>query len=269
MLIRPILALTVFVLVAPIAPAQSNASHTPPAAKPLTFDVVSVKPNRTGAGAMLDRTPPDGYSVDNYAVLAIIGDAFGIRYDLISGPGWINSEHYDVTAKVAGDDLPAYQALSKEQRNQMLQAVLADRFHLIAHTVEKEMPGYTLTIAKNGPKLAEAGPDSRGSVAGPGRIRADAMTISKLCDLLSRINQQTVLDQTGLTGTYTFRLRWADLDAPSRSAASAASPDAASEPSGLPALPTALEEQLGLKLTPTKVPTTTLVIDSIERPSEN
>ena len=79
----------------------------------------------------------------------IVSDAFGIRPDLISGgPGWLDSDHYDIAAKVAGEDIAAYKALSPEQRRQMLQAVLADRFQLAAHTVMQQLSGYTLTVAK-------------------------------------------------------------------------------------------------------------------------
>jgi uncharacterized protein (TIGR03435 family) len=229
--------------------------------------VVSIKPNRTGAPGMINRTPPDGYSVENMTPRIILSDAFGIRADLISGgPGWLDSDHYDLIAKVAGDDLAAYHALSKEQRGQMLQAVLADRFQLVVHTVTKELPGYNLTIAKGGFKLQPVPGDKRGGWgAGFGDIKATATSIATLCTLLSQQLQQTVVDQTGLTGLYSFHLQW-EQDHPRASGSADA---AVAEPSGLPALPTALEEQLGLKLVPTKVPVESLIVDRIERPTEN
>jgi uncharacterized protein (TIGR03435 family) len=257
------------ILASPLALAQATAEQTrqAAAAKPLAFDVVSIKPNHTGSPGMINRTPPDGYSVENMSPRIILSDAFGIRADLISGgSGWLDADHYDLTAKVAGDDLAAYHALTKEQRGQMLQAVLADRFQLVAHTVTKQLPGYTLTVAKGGFKLQPVPADQRGGWgAGFGDIRANGTSIATLCTLLSQQLQQTVVDQTGLTGIYTFHLQW-EQDHPRTSG----SPDAAAaEPSGLPALPTALEEQLGLKLVPTKAPVESLVIDHIERPSEN
>ncbi|MGA1982153.1 MAG: TIGR03435 family protein [Acidobacteriaceae bacterium] len=266
MIARPIFVASAFLLV-PVALAQAPIA---PTAKPISFDVVSVRPNNTGSHAMLDRTPPDGYSVENYTVRIIIGDAFGIRDDLVSGgPGWIDSDHYDLTAKIAGDDMAAYKAVSRNQRNQMLQAVLADRFHLVAHSVEKELPGYTLTVAKSGPKLVEAEPNQRPSYgANVGDYHCQAVSIATLAKLLSRHLQQTVVDETGLTGKYSFELKWA-TDRPGPARPDAESGAEASTPSGLPELPTALGEELGLKLTPTKLPTTTLVIDSIERPSPN
>jgi len=249
-----------------VAPAPQPATSQPSAA-PIAFDAVSIKPNHSGSPAMVDRTPPDGYSVENFLIRAIIGQAFSIRYDLITGgPGWLDSDHYDLTAKVAGDDLAAYKALTKDQRNRMLQAVLTERFHLVTHTVTKQLPGYTLTIAKNGPKLQPAKPGQQASYgANYGDYDCEAMPISTLAELLSEHLQQTVLDQTGLTGKYTFELKWA-WDGPGARTPAA---NEASEPSGLPALPTALEEQLGLKLIPTKLPTTTLVIDSAQPPTPN
>jgi uncharacterized protein (TIGR03435 family) len=263
-------ALTILALAFPPVSTQSNtraALAAPPATLPLAFDVVSIKPNHTGSPAMINRTPPDGYSVENMSLRIILSDAFGIRADLISGgPGWLDTDRYDLTAKVAGDDLSAYKALSNDQRNRMLQAVLADRFQLATHTIIKQLSGYTISVAKGGIKLQPGPADKRsGWGVGFGDIRANAISTSTLCNLLSQQLQQTVVDQTGLTGLYTFHLQWAQ-DHPRTSA----SPDAAApEPSGLPALPTALEEQLGLKLTPAKLPTTTLVIDHIDRPTEN
>jgi len=267
---RALNLIALFALAAPLALAQPAPPASTPAADapPLTFDVVSIKPNHTGSPAIINRTPPDGYAVENMPLRMIVSDAFGIRTDLISGgPGWIDSDRYDVTAKVAGDDLAAWKALSKGQRNQMLQAVLSERFHLVAHTVVKQLPGYTLTLAKGGSKLQPAPPDTHsGWGAGTGDIRASAISISLLADLLSQQLHQTVLDQTGITGRYAFHLQWAS-DQPS--ARPAAPGTEAPEPSALPALPTALEEQLGLKLIPTKLPTTSLVIDSAQPPTPN
>ncbi|MGA1982113.1 MAG: TIGR03435 family protein [Acidobacteriaceae bacterium] len=265
---KPKLAAVLLVAVAAVCCAQTPTAQTAPSAKaPIAFDVVSIKPNRTGAPGMINRTPPDGYSVENMTPRIILSDAFGIRADLVSGgPGWLDTDHYDLIAKVSGDDLAAYHALTKEQRGRMLQAVLADRFQLVAHTVTKELPGYNLTIAKGGFKLQPVPADQRGGWgAGFGDIKATGTSIATLCTLLSQQLQQTVIDQTGLTGIYTFHLQW-EQDHPR----APGSPDAAAaEPSGLPALPTALEEQLGLKLVPTKVPVESLVVDHIERPTEN
>jgi uncharacterized protein (TIGR03435 family) len=103
----------------------------------------------------------------------------------------------------------------------------------------------------------------RGWSVGSASIHANGIPMEYLAKNLSNVLQQTVLDQTGLSGLYRFDLNW---DPSSTGAVSAAS---SAEPSGQPALPTALEETLGLKLTASKIRTTTLVIDSIDRPTEN
>jgi uncharacterized protein (TIGR03435 family) len=238
------------------------------AAKPLEFDVVSIRQNKTASNTMWDKTPPDGFAYEHMPLKYVISDAYGVRQDLISGePSWVETDFYDIVAKIAGPDLPAFHNLTKQQRGQMLQSVLADRCKLATHTVTKELPSYELIVAKNGPKLKEAKPGAQLSYgANFGDINAEATSTSNLADMLSRQLQQTVVDKTGLTGKYDFELKWAaDLKAgPSPAAA-----DGPSDPSSGPSLFTALQEQLGLKLQPAKVPIETLVIDHIEPPSPN
>lgn len=242
--------------------AQPNA----PNAKPLEFDAVSIRPNKTDSNVMLDKTPPDGYAVEHMPLRMVIGAAYGIRWDLISGgPGWIDTNYYDIQAKVAGEDIEAYRKLSKRQRNQMLQAVLADRFKLAARIETKEMNGYELVVAKGGPKLQDSTHKQQSYGANLGDYHAEAVTMPTLAKLLSQHLQQTVTDKTGLTGKYDFELKWAA----DRGARAPAADDAiASDPSG-PSLFTALEEELGLKLNSVKAPVDTLVIDHVELPSAN
>lgn len=255
------LLLTLFTVSAQLY-AQPPA--TPPA-PPLAFDVVSIKANHSGSFNSSSGSL-DGYACKNEELKDVVADAFGVRVDLVSGgPGWVGTDRYDITAKVSGSDLSAYKALTEAQRRQMLQSMLADRLHLVAHTVVKELPGYTLTIAKGGIKLKPLDPGMQsGWGIGMGSIHSSGMSMEYLAKNLSYTLQGTVLDKTGLSGLYRFDLKW---DPASTGATISAT--SGSEPSGLPALPTALEETLGLKLTPTKIPTTTLVIDSIERPTEN
>jgi uncharacterized protein (TIGR03435 family) len=246
-------------------PAATGTQPSVANVKPLEFDAVSIKPNKTDSNVMLDKTPKDGYAVEHYTVRLVIGAAYGIRWDLISGgPGWIDTSYFDIVAKVAGEDVEAYRKLSKRERNAMVQAVLADRFKLVAHVETKEMPGYELGVAKNGPKLQETKFKRQGFGANPGDYHVEAITMQTLAELLSQTMQRTVMDKTGLTGKYDFELKWA-VD---RARAPAADDIAASEPSG-PTLFTALEEQLGLKLNAVKAPVDTLVIDHVELPTGN
>lgn len=265
-----LLALTFLCAAASGKPVIAQASMPPASAaastKRIAFDVVSIKPNQSGSRVILDLDPPpDGLAVANMPLRMLISKAFGIREDLISGgPSWVDTDHYDLTAKVAGEDLTAWKALSRNQRDRMLQSVLSERFHLVAHTLTKDLPGYTLTVAKNGPRLELAKPEQRtGYGANPGDFKCEAVSIPTLAELLSGHLHQSVVDQTDLIGKYTFELKW------EHPRTIAVADRQGSDPSGLPELPTALEEQLGLKLTPTKVPSTILVIDSAQKPTPN
>ena len=243
---------------------------TPPAqpeSKPLQFEVVSIRQNKTGSYISLNKTPRDGYEVENMLLKILISGAYGIRPDLTSGgPDWIHTAHYDIRAKVAEEDLAAYRALSSKQRDAMVQAVLADRFKLSAHIETKQLPCYELVVAKSGPKLQDSTLTHETFGANMGSFFTEAIHMPRFAEVLSMYLQRTVADRTGLTGMYKFRLEWTP-DRPIRSTAASDSPEA-SEPVG-PSLFTAVEEQLGLKLNPTRGPVDTLVIDHVEPPSEN
>jgi uncharacterized protein (TIGR03435 family) len=250
----------------PLGFAQAGATADTAPAKLLEFDAVSVRQNKSDSHVFYNKTPKDGYAVEHYPLKAIVGDAYGIRLDLISGgPSWIETTYYDIEAKVAGDDLTAYRKLTKEQREAMVQAVLADRFKLAAHIETKELPGYELVVGKKGPKLKDSTRARESYGANFGDIQTDAMKIPTLAKILSQQLQRTVTDKTGLTGMYDFELKWT-LDQGVAPRAGSEQPEA-SDPG--PSLFSALEEQLGLKLNATKEPVETLVIDHVEQPSAN
>ena len=188
------------------------------------------------------------------------------------------SEHYDIQAKVEEADIPAYKALTNQQRGLMLQGLLADRFKMVAHTEVRELPIYALVVAKSGLKLKEAdpantypsgihGPDGKSTGAGmmrmgPTFIEGQAVPIGQLLGLLTQNTGRTVIDKTGLTGKYDISLKWTPEEPAMFNGAPA--PD-----SSYPPLFTALQEQLGLKLESQKGPVPGVVIDHIERPAEN
>jgi uncharacterized protein (TIGR03435 family) len=281
-------------------PATAPAVVDPNAPLP-SWDVVSIRPNKSDNNMIRMMSTPDGISQSNIRVKSLIATAYGVKDDLVSGgPGWIDSAPYDIEAKVAGPDVPTYKALSRDQRNVMLQALLTDRFKLAVHTETKEMPIYELVLAKGGPKLKEAkagdtypngikdpdGPARIGFSLGagaapgggggrPGMMRMDGrgkftgqgLPLGTLVDILSRQLHRTIVDKTGLTGKYDFTLEYTPDDAP-RGDMAAAHGDGAPDPNG-PTVFTALEEQLGLHLNSTKGPVKTVVIDHIDPPTEN
>jgi uncharacterized protein (TIGR03435 family) len=168
--------------------------------------------------------------------------------ELMSGP-----LRYSVDAK-AEDPTKA----TEEQLLQMLQGLLIERFKLKFHREIKDMPGYTVVIAKNGPKLQVSKSEDSGfsfgaggkpAREGPVCLTAQKWTPSALANLLTQMGRGPAVDKTGLTGEYDFKLCWNDTDGPS--------------------LFSALQEQLGLKFEAQRVPVSFLIIDSAQRPTEN
>jgi len=127
---------------------------------------------------------------------------------------------------------------------------------------KREMPVYDLVIAKGGSKLKEATADegakgSRMMGGGGGKIEAVGAQLTSLPWMLNAEVGRPVVDKTGLTGKYDFKLEYVPAAR------------AAADETGGPSIFTALQEQLGLKLEPAKEPMDVLVIDSIEQPAEN
>ena len=200
------------------------------------------------------------------------------------GPEWINKTSYVIQGKAPDSIRDAMQKMTPEERGRetrlMQQSLLAGRFKLKVHFETREMPVFELVIAKGGSKLKED-PGSGGAVlrnkGQTAELKGTAMPLKGLISLLmgnADIDGRTVIDKTGLTGTYDLLLDWV----PSRLAAPVGpgsliqpgtyGPAPAADAEG-PSLFTAIEEQLGLKLVPAKAPVEVVVIDHIELPSEN
>ena len=249
------------------------------ATKVPAFDVISVKPDKSGGPGVSIRMTPDGFIASNITVHMLLMEGFGLNADQLSGePGWASSDTFDVEAKVAGADVDAMKKISFEQRRTMFQQVLTDRFQLKIHHDSQQLPVYMLTLAKGGSKLKQTATDAKGAggiSGGPGRImigrgsiKGDGMTVSFLVSILSRQLHRTVIDKTGLTGNYDLELKWAPDEGMGGDAG--AHGPAVDDPSASgPTLFTALQEQLGLKLESGKGPVDTVVIDHLEKPAEN
>ncbi len=259
----PRLALAAFILLAaPSAFAQVVPSPASPAGLP-QWDVVSVKKSNLSACAQSLLLPtPDGMHIECLSLQVIIKQAYGIVEDsrILGAPSWLKDTFYSIDAKVSGDDAAAFAKLSKDQRNLMLQELLADRFKLKAQRETRDFPIYALVVAKNGTKLKEWKPGESGTpmmrMKDRGEIEATGSTLDFLPVLLTRELDRPVVDKTGLTGKYDFTLQF--TPAASESTDSTA-----------PSIFTAIQEQLGLKLEPQKAPMDVLVIDHIEPPSPN
>jgi uncharacterized protein (TIGR03435 family) len=193
----------------------------------------------------------------------------------VIGPDWINNARYVIQGKPPESIRDAMQTMSPAQRSKtvetMQQGLLADRFKLKAHFETREMPVYKLMLAKGGSQLKENPDAAKGRLAvSTSMIRGTAIPIRNLLGALESVPDvggRVVTDETGLTGTYDFLLKWTPMqNITPQGSLSEASPSSNVE--GV-SLFTAIEEQLGLKLVPTKGPGQILIIDHIEQPSEN
>ena len=257
-------------LAQPPAPAATSTA----AAKPLTFDVISIKPNKTGDPGASMGMNADGFTARNVDLHNLLLQAFRLQEDdeLIGEPKWASADRWDIDARVPPEEIDFLAKMNYQQRMGMFQEILAQRFALKVHHETRELPAYVLVLAKGGAKLqpSKINPDdpmiaglpgninsSRGRV---GKITATQATMSGLAEELSDASGRQVVDHTGLTGRYDFKLTWT----PEEDATAGTSPDP-----NAPSLFTAVEEQLGLRLEATKAPVEVLVIDHIERPTEN
>jgi bla regulator protein blaR1 len=256
------------------------------------YDVASIKPNKSGDNKVRVMSEPDGLTATGATLDLLIQNAYGVRYSQILGaPSWFRSERYDIEAKMDDSTAEELRKLTegqrKVERDGMLQALLADRFQLRLHSDIEELPMYALVVAKNGPKLQQAKPGDtyphgfRGPADRPaggmgmmlmqlggGQITGQGVPLADLVNQLSQQLGRTILDKTGLIGKYDFTLKWTPDESQGPPGPAGINNTPPTESSG-PSIFTAIQEQLGLKLESQKGMAEILVIDHVERPSEN
>jgi len=236
-------------------------------------------------------TTPNGFRSIGLNLFAIFQTAYVppnqngvLRGDLITGaPAWLSEEHYDIVAKVDDADLADWQnpKMTQTMLHAMLQAMLADRFKVVVHHESKEVPVYNLVVAKGGLKFKQAetvdADELRKRLDGGGMIGTNVRVVPSpngttyygismailTQTLLSNMAGRSVVDKTGLTGNYD--LTFPDLKRLSL-APSAPSPTA---PEADESIFTVLPDALGLRLESAKRQIDMLVIDHVERPTEN
>jgi uncharacterized protein (TIGR03435 family) len=227
------------------------------------FDAASVKVNTRGSGHTSAHSGPGGIQMSNVTLRFCIRRAYGLTDPQIAGPAWLDTDHFDIVAKVPS-------GAPESQIPEMLQSLLAERFKLVAHREQRELPIYALMVAKGGPKLQKVEPgESGGNMSSSGdNASGEAVKLSRLTEFLSTTGVNLglpVVDQTGLDGAYTFTLKWTP-ERPLNAKEDAKKPDLDAPP----AIFEALQEQLGLKLEKRKAPLEVLVVDRAERiPTEN
>jgi uncharacterized protein (TIGR03435 family) len=277
------------------------AQSPPPRAE---FEVASVKPSAPpGPDSLSVGVHIDGAQVrcTSLALKDYIALAYRVKSYQVSGPEWLTTERYDVTAK-----LPAGSA--REQIRDMVQSLLLDRFQMKAHHETKEFPVYALVVGKGGPRMKESPQDAASAAAGRGNIDITAgggrggsgvdlgsgssftigdnqldavkLTITQFADMLARFVDRPIVDMTELKGAYDFSLHFSpeDFRAMRLRAAASAGVSVSIPPETVRAVMESASgdslfaaiETLGLKLDARKAPLDVVVVDRIDKtPSEN
>lgn len=260
--------------------------------QPLAFEVASIKPHQSDDVRFRGFAfPADRFEATNVPLRDLVAVAFGqpgippvmLNTDRISGgPSWILTDGFDVIAKATtGVPLGAAGAGPKML---MLRTLLAERFNLRLHHEMREMPIYALLLARNdgrlGPELHRsetACPDT--SVAplseqnAPCALQgtlstmlARGQTMAAVAELFSAMTHRVVVDHSGLAGRFDFDVKFRP-ERPQPSSSNQSNQPTAND--DLPSIFTVLEEQLGLRLDSTRGPVDVLVIDHVERPTED
>ncbi len=281
-------------------PAHQSVLHAQEAAS--AFEVASVKPNKSGDQRIMFGIQPGGrFTATNAPVVELIRQAYNIQFSgqLEGGPEWMRSDRFDVLAKApegTGD-------LNRDLVSSMLQSLLADRFSLRIRRDRREMDTYDLVVARGdgtlgdrltvstadcasrgrgagagargaGPSGPPPGPPAAGApppcgmFMGLGRVSAGNVTMAEVARMLAPRVNRIVEDKTGLTGRYQFELEFTPDQLPN-TPPGGLPPGVEPPPSDGPSLFTALQEQLGLKLESARGAVEVIVIEQLERPTED
>jgi uncharacterized protein (TIGR03435 family) len=277
----------------------AGAWRTPAYAQSPAFETASVKANKGGGppGMEIRVTPNGGFIATNAPLRTLVRESFRVQdYQLIGLPDWAATERFDITARAAEAALGA-EALAKAATPEWqprVQALLRDRFRMSARFETREMPMYSAVVVRAdgrlGPRLTATPASTTEYCVGqrrPGDDRPPAdparaacgirqsigtmqgrdMPLAALWRFVSQQAGRAVVDRSGLTGNYDFDLTWTPEQFANRETPAVVNGNSI-DPNG-PSLFTALQEQLGLKLDAQRGPVDVLVVERIERPTEN
>jgi uncharacterized protein (TIGR03435 family) len=221
------------------------------------FEVAVVRPSLAapGTGTSFNLFEGGRLRITNEPVKLLIRLAFQLQDSQIAGgPNWLETDRYDIEAKTGRPEKTA-----PDQLRPLMQNLLAERFHLKFHREMRQLTVYALVIQRGGPRLkvkAEGEGSAMNTSGGPksSQLNGTGVTMELFASYVGNRLGRIVVDKTGLSGSYDFTLEWSPDEAPDSKA---------------PSLVTAVREQLGLRLESQKSPVEVLVIDSMDRPSEN
>jgi uncharacterized protein (TIGR03435 family) len=271
-----LLAVVLFILFAAILPPESgshmSATQAPagpvstmPADADPAFEVATIKPSPGGVEGPRYSLRGRTFVAAAASLRDLIKFAYGVHASQIVGaPAWVASDRYAVEGVPRGEGMP-----NDGQFKAMLQKLLADRFQLAFHREQRELPAFVIVLGSGPPKLMPTQAPGSLPVAGigPGLFYGvNATTTDLATTLQGTAMDRPVVDQTGLTGRWDFRLEWTPDPSQFGGRALPVGPSDATRP---PALSTAIQEQLGLKLESKRASVDVLVIDRVEKPSAN
>lgn len=244
------------------------------------FEVASIKPSSSNdPRTLLQILPGGGLRTSGATLKFLMTLAYQVRFfQIVGGPGWINNNRFDVIANserstIAKDDPPDPTKVTASELSRMqeemrprLVALLAERYKLQVHRETREEPVFELVVAKSGSRLQAASGNFGGFHISKNRFVGEAASIDMLVTALANQLDRPVLDRTGLVGTFNFILSWT---APGTAPPGPADGRAATDELDGPSIFTAVREQLGLDLRSAKGPAEVLIIDHVEKPSQN
>ena len=244
-----------------LPPMDANASPS--------FEVATIKPTKPDAQGKAFLVRGRRFQTINVSLDEMISFAYGVHAKQVTGaPSWAETDKFDIDAQPDGEGAP-----SDKQWKGMLQKLIGERFKLTFHRDKKELSVYVLSVAKTGQKLTKSAGDPNGLPGlffrGLGDLIVSNANMADFAGLMQEaVLDRPVLDQTGLNGRFDFTLKWTPDDSQFGGMGAKIPPptDSATAP---PGLYTAIQEQIGLKLDATKAPAEVLVIDHVEKPSEN
>jgi uncharacterized protein (TIGR03435 family) len=261
-------AATEWAIPEPPPPLKSMAADAAP-----SFEVSTIKPSKPDARFSILVNRSGMFTTTNTSLSDLIKFAYDLHPRQISGgPGWVESEKFDITGKPDVSGMP-----NGKQLKMLVQKLLEERFQLSFHREKKELPVYAISVTKTGAKIAKSETDLNGlpgfAGGGPRGLLVRNATIEEFAHMLqANVLEKPVVDQTGFgPARYDFTIKWTPDAARAQAAAAAASTgtSVADNPDAPPDLFTAFQQQLGLKLESAMAPVDVIVIDRVEKPSAN
>jgi uncharacterized protein (TIGR03435 family) len=234
-----------------------------------SFEVATIKPSRPDTPGQSITVRGRTFNTLNQTVAGMMTFAYGLHPDqIVGGPAWMKSDRFDIQAEPEGTAMPA-----ERHWRSMLAKLLVSRYGLTFHKDKKDLPVYALTLLRSGHKLTKNDTNPNGLPAlffrGLGVFPVRNATMKDFCGTMQAVVlDRPVVDQTGIEGRYDFTLTWTP-DETQFGGRGGQAPPGADSANAPPGLFTAIQEQLGLKLEPAKQAVEVLVIDRLEKPTEN